>query len=89
LRQKLYTPPAPLQQTLHTRLGVTYAQIAKHTVSTPTLSDQDLPTIPTTPIKQPHQTLSDIQDLKLLMKTLFEQLGTMLNLLTTVLSKLP
>jgi hypothetical protein len=31
----------------------------------------------------------DIHDLKLLMKTLFEQLDTMLNLLTTLLSKLP
>jgi hypothetical protein len=58
----------------------------KHTVSAPTLSDQDLPT---TPAKQPHQTPSDIQDLKLQIKTLFEQLGKMLNLLNSVLSKLP
>jgi hypothetical protein len=79
-------PPAPLQQTLHTRPGVTYAQIAQQTVSNPIPSDQNLPTNPT---KQPHQTPSDIQDLKPLMKTLFEQLDTMLNLLTTVLSKLP
>jgi hypothetical protein len=40
----------------------------------------------TNPSQQPP---SDTNDLKLLLKTLFEQLGTMLNLLSTVLSKLP
>jgi hypothetical protein len=35
-----------------------------------------------------HQQISDIQGLNDLMKSLFEQLGTMLNLLTTMLTKL-
>jgi hypothetical protein len=38
---------------------------------------------------QSQQPSGDIHDLKLLMKPLFEQLGTMLNVLNTVLSKLP
>jgi hypothetical protein len=38
---------------------------------------------------QPTPTQSnDISDLKALMKSLFEQMGTMINLLTTVLTKL-
>jgi hypothetical protein len=40
LRPKQYLPPAPLQRTLHTSPGITYAQIAKHTPATsPTTQD--------------------------------------------------
>jgi hypothetical protein len=83
LQQKHYTPPAQLQPTLHTQPGVAYAQIIEHNISTPSFPEQD-PRI-TQLLQQP----TDIQDLKHLMKTLFEQLGTMLNLLTTMLAKLP
>jgi hypothetical protein len=71
---------------IHTRPGVTYAQIAKRTIPTPLTSDLDPIT---NPITQPPQQPNDVLDLKLMMKSLFEQLGTMLNLLTTVLAKLP
>jgi hypothetical protein len=37
---------------------------------------------------QSHQQTSDMQDLKNMMKRLFERMGTMLNLLTTMLTKL-
>jgi hypothetical protein len=36
---------------------------------------------------QSHQQTSDIQELKNMTKSLFEQMGTMLNLLTTMLTK--
>jgi hypothetical protein len=39
-------------------------------------------------INKSHQQTSDIQELKNMMKSLFEQMGTMLNLLTTMLTKL-
>jgi hypothetical protein len=39
-------------------------------------------------INHPHQQTSDIQDLKDMMKSLFEQMGTMIILLTTVLTEL-
>jgi hypothetical protein len=39
-------------------------------------------------INQPHQQTNDIQELKNMIKSLFEQMGRMLNLLTTVLTKL-
>jgi hypothetical protein len=83
LRQKQYIPPAPLQKTVHAQPGLTYAQITKHNLNNPAPQDP-------APITNPsHQPPSDTNDLKLLLKTLFEQLGTMLNLLSTVLSKLP
>lgn len=85
LRQKHYTPPAPLQQTLHTSPGVTYAQVAKHSISNPVSPAQNVPPAPTF---TSHHPSNEIQDLKNMMKTLFDQLGTMLSLLTTVLSKL-
>jgi hypothetical protein len=44
--------------------------------------------VPAPPVNQPLQQFNDISDLKDLMKSLFEQMGTMINLLTTVLTKL-
>jgi hypothetical protein len=73
LWQKHYIPPASLQKTVHAQPGLTYAQITKHNLNNPVPQDPS-------PITN---------DLKLLLKTLFEQLSTMLNLLSTVLSKLP
>jgi hypothetical protein len=83
LRQKQYTLPAKLHKTVHEQPGLTYAQIAKQNNSNLT-PQAPIPT--TNPSQQPS---SDTTDLKILLKTLFEQLGTMLNLLSTVLSKLP
>jgi hypothetical protein len=40
------------------------------------------------PINQSYQQTIDIQELRNMMKSRFEQMGTMLNLLTTVLTKL-
>jgi hypothetical protein len=65
-----------------TPLGIPYAQIAKkHTPATsPTTQDPHrLQTLPQT---------SDMQDLKEIMKQLFQQMGNMMNLLTTVTTKL-
>jgi hypothetical protein len=84
LRPKQYTPPTPLQQTLHTQPGITYAQVTKNT-TTCTPTPQDTTHLPT----QSQQPLGDIQDLKLLQKTMIEQNASMLNLLNAMLSKLP
>jgi hypothetical protein len=81
LRPRIYTPWAQLQQTVNTQPGVTYAQATKISY-TPTQVDG------LQYINQPHQQNSDIHELKNMMKGLFEQMGTMLNLLTTVLNKL-
>jgi hypothetical protein len=80
LHPKIYTPPAQLQQTIKTQPGVTYAQATK-TSYTPTQID-DIQYI-----NQPHQQNSNIHELKNMMKGLFEQMGTMLNILTTMLNK--
>jgi hypothetical protein len=77
------------KQTSHTQPGVTYAQIAnsnsyshQQTETEPLLKQPNLH-------QQPYQCNdSATQELKDMMKGLFEQLGTMLNLLTTVLGKL-
>jgi hypothetical protein len=82
LRPKLYLPPAPLQRTLHTSPGITYAQIAKQNTPATSPSTQD----PQPP--QPLPQTSDMQDLKDMLKQLFQQMGTMINLPTTVLTKL-
>jgi hypothetical protein len=79
LHPKIYTPPA---QTINMQPGVTYAQATKQNSYTPTQID-DLQYI-----NQPHQQNSDIHELKNMMKGIFEQIGTMLNLLTTLLNKL-
>jgi hypothetical protein len=71
-----------LPQSLHTQPGVSYAKIT---------SKMLLPTItpaPTPPANFPLQQFNDISDLKTLMTSLFEQMGTMINLHTTVLTKL-
>jgi hypothetical protein len=81
LRLKQNNLSAQLKQTLYTQPGVTYAQITKQNFYAPTNIEQELH------INQPHQQTSNIPDLKNTMKSLFEQVGTMLNLLTTVLTK--
>jgi hypothetical protein len=73
---------AQIKQTLLTQPGVTYAQITKQTSYAATNTDQDQH------INQSHQQTNDIQDLKNMTKSLFEPMGTMLTLLTTVLTKL-
>jgi hypothetical protein len=55
---KQYTPPAQIKQTLHTRPGVTYAQITKQNSYAATNIEQDQHR------NQPHQQTRDIQDLK-------------------------
>jgi hypothetical protein len=82
LHLKIYTPPPQIKQTSYIQPGVTYAQITKQNSYTPTNIEQE------PHINQSHQQTSDIQELKIVMKSLFEQMGTMLNLLTTMLNKL-
>jgi hypothetical protein len=54
LRLKQYTPPAPLQQTLHTQPGITYAQITKPNTCTPTPQATDqLPLNPNSLLVKP------------------------------------
>jgi hypothetical protein len=79
---KQYTPPAQIKQTLHTQPGVTYVQLTKQNSYAATNIEQD------PHINQPHQQTSDKQDLIDMMEKLFELMGTMLNLLTTVLTKI-
>jgi hypothetical protein len=81
LHLKQYTPPSQVKHALHTQPGVTYAPITKHSYAAINI-EQDQH------IYQPLQQTSDIQDFKNMMKSLFEQMGTMLNLLITVLTKL-
>jgi hypothetical protein len=79
---KQYTLPAQIKNTLQTQPGITYAQITKQNSYGHTNFEQEPHT------NQSHQQASDMQDLKNMMKSLFEQMGTMLNILTTVLTKL-
>jgi hypothetical protein len=79
---KQFTPPAQIKQPFHTQPGVTYAQMTKQNSYADTNIEQDQH------INQSHKQTNDMQDLKNMMKSLFEQMGTMLNLLTTVLTKL-
>jgi hypothetical protein len=81
-RPKQYLPPAPLTRTLHTSSGVSYAQVAANITPTTTSTTQALH--PSPPLPQ----TSDIHDLKHMIKQLCEQMSTMLNLLTTVLTKM-
>jgi membrane-anchored protein YejM (alkaline phosphatase superfamily) len=78
---KQYTP-AQIKQTLHTQPGVTNAEITKQNSYADISIEQDQH------INQPLQQTRDIQDLKNTMKSIFEQTGTMLNLLTTMLTNL-
>jgi hypothetical protein len=86
--QKKTHPPLHLihnshsNQTLYTQPGVTFAQIIKQN----SYASTDLEQEPR--INQSHQQTSDIQELKYIMTSLYKQMGTMLNLLTTVLNKL-
>jgi hypothetical protein len=82
LHLKQYNPPALIQQTLHTQPEVSYAQITSKTLSL-TQTPASAP-----PVNQPQQQSNDFYDLKALMKSLFEQMGTMINFLTTLLTKL-
>jgi hypothetical protein len=77
-----YALPAEIKQNLHTQPGVTYAQITKQNSYAATNIEQDQH------INQSHQQTRDKQELKNMMKSLFEQMGTMLNLLSTVLNKI-
>jgi hypothetical protein len=84
LRVKQYTPPTLIQQTIHTQPGVSYAQITSQNPSTtPTPAP-----VPVPPTNQPQQQSNDISELKALVKNLSDQMGTLLNLLATVLTKL-
>lgn len=83
LRPKQYTPPQQIRQFQQIQPGLTYASATheqKQQVYSPTNISQNP--------NQPHQQSSDMQELKNMMKGLFEQIGTMLNLLTTVIAKL-
>jgi hypothetical protein len=82
LRLKIYTPLAQIKQTLHTQPGVTYAQITKQNSYAPTNTEQE------PYMNQSHQQTSDTKEKKNMMRSLFEQMGTLLNLLTTMLIKL-
>jgi hypothetical protein len=82
LRPEQHLPPPPLTRTLHTSPGVSYAQVAANITSTITSTNQ-IPQ-PSPPLPQ----TSDIQDLKHMVKQLCEQMSTVLNLLTTVLTKM-
>jgi hypothetical protein len=75
---KIYSPPTQIKQTLCTQPGVTYAPITKYNFYTFT----NIERVPH--IYQSHQQTSDKQKLKNIIKSLFEQMGIMLNLLTTV-----
>jgi hypothetical protein len=82
LRIIQYTPSALIQQTIHTQPGVSHTQITpKNPSTTPTPA-------PVPPANQPQQQSNDISELKALLKNLFNQMGTLLNLLTIVLTKL-
>jgi hypothetical protein len=83
LHLKQYAPPAHIKQTLHNQPGEKYAQITKQNSYAATNMGQDHH------INQPHQQTNDIcTRLKNMMDSLFEQMGTTLNILTAVLSKL-
>jgi hypothetical protein len=78
--EAIHSPSATATNTA--RPAWSHDQITKHNICNPIPQD---PAHLTNQFRQPS---SDIQDLKLQMKSLFEQLGMMLNLLSTILSKL-
>jgi hypothetical protein len=55
LRPKQYTPPAPIQRTLQTQPGVTYAQISKNLPPATCPTDKAPHPPKTTPKTQQHQ----------------------------------
>jgi hypothetical protein len=79
LHSKIYTPRAQIKQTICTQPGVSYAQVTKQEFYAPTNIEQE------PHINQSHQQTSNMQELKNTMKSIFEQMGTMLNLLTTMI----
>jgi hypothetical protein len=79
---KQYTPPAQIKHTLYTQPGVTYAETTKQHFYSDTNVEQGPHT------NQLDQQTIKIQDLRNMMKRLFEQMEIMLNLLTIVLTKL-
>jgi hypothetical protein len=79
LCSKIHTPPAQIKQTLCTQPGVSYAQVTKQKSNAPKNIEQEQHT------NQSHKQTSCIQELKNTMKSLFEQIGTTINLLTTVI----
>jgi hypothetical protein len=76
---KQYTPHAQITHTLHTQPGVTYAQITKQNSYAATNIEQDQHK-PTSSANQRHTRLKNM------MKIVFLQMGTMLNLLTTLIT---
>jgi hypothetical protein len=71
-----------MKNALHIQHGGTYAQIARQHSYVPTNIKQQPHT------NQPYQqTTSNLQDLKNMLKSLCEQVGTILKLLSTVLFK--
>jgi hypothetical protein len=72
-----------MKQILSTQTGVSkQAQVTKQEFHAPTNIEQE------PHIKQSYQQTSDMQELKNVMKSLCEQMGTMLNLLTTVINRI-
>jgi hypothetical protein len=94
LRPKIYTPPILLKQSLPDQSSLSYAQITKGNLpSHPTHTDEQSPINFPQPYPPPQQSPtsqqnSEITALKSMMKALFDQLGSLLNLLTTVLTKI-
>jgi hypothetical protein len=83
--ENLSTPPS---QNLHfsctastNHKHATYAQATKTFYTPIEIDDVQY-------INQPHQQNYDVHEIKNMVKGIFEQMGTMLNLLTTVLNKL-
>jgi hypothetical protein len=79
LRRKQYTPPH------HYNKHCT-PNLESHTLKSQSYTPTPQDTAPPHSVQQPP---GDIHYLKLLMKTLFDQLSSMINLLNTVISKLP
>jgi hypothetical protein len=91
LRPKIYTPPTLVKQTLPIQPNLTYAQITKGIPpSHPPPTVDHSPTNPLQSFPSSHQPpiIQQNTELKHMMKSLFDQLGSLLNLLTTVLSKI-
>jgi hypothetical protein len=86
LSKNLHSSPH-LKQTLHTQSGVTYSQITKHNSSALPHIHNEPPINNSLPHHYPQQPClqqsNNIHELKTMMKGLFDQLGSMLNLLAT------
>ena len=80
LRPKTYTTPTQIPQYQQVQPAITYSQILRNSTNNAT-------TTQTLATNSQHES-NDIHELKQMMKNLFMQMGTLLSLLTTVLSKL-